>query len=202
VTITAGNVTDARQWGGPPVITNPDDFLWFGDKISSCSRYNLTSDAAHVNTNIYFVRMLSPGDQTVSQIRMCPTVLPVAGTCQVRIFRGFRQDMLFQTINPTTSTFLYGGTAGDEHVSAIPATTFRAGETIVVAIAVSGTSTAPSLAMNAVTVTSGTNMSSLLNPINRGFMTSGFKTNTMPTILNVLDGSWTKRDRVFWVAFA
>lgn len=201
-TIAANKISDARQWGGPPVATNPDDFLLFGDKLSSCSRYNLTSDAQHVNSNLYFVRIHSIGEQTVSTIRMCPTILPVGGTCQVRIFRGYRQDQLTTFIDPTTSTFLYGGTAADEHSSLIPTTTFRAGEIIVVALAVSGTSTAPTLAMNAVTATSGANMNILLNPIGRGYMTSGFKTASMPTSLSILDGTYTKRDRVFWVTFA
>src|SRR5690242_6633787 len=67
-TISAANVTDARQWGGPPVTTVTDDFLWWGDKISSCSRFNVTGDNAVTNNNLYVVRMHSLGEKTVSLI--------------------------------------------------------------------------------------------------------------------------------------
>lgn len=201
-TINALDVSDARQWGGPPVTTMTDDYLWFGDKLSSCGRYNVSSDTSHNNGVLYFVRMHSLGEQTVSQIRMCPTVLPVGGTCQVRVFRGYKLNQLTSFIDPTTSNFLYGGSAADEHSSAIPTTTFRAGETIVVAIAVASTSTQPLLAANSIIASSGANMASFLNPISRNQMTCGFKVASMPTTMNLLDGSWSKRDRAFWVAFA
>lgn len=198
-TINPADVADARQWGGPPVMTVTDDFSLYGDRISSCRRFDITGDNAHVNTNLYVTRMHSLGEQTVSEIRMYPTVLPVAGTVQVRIFRGLRGDQLTQFVDPTTSTFLYGGSASTVHTSAIPVTTFRAGEMIVVAVRAASTSTAPNLATNAVTAGAGT-VGNLITPANN-FVT-GFKTTTMPTTLNILDGTWFQRDRVFWVALA
>jgi len=201
VTIAAADVRDARQWGGPPVTTVTDDFLWWGDKISSCSRFNITGANAAVNTNLYFVRMHSLGEQTCSEIRLCPDVLPVGGTAQVRIFKGFRGDLLTSIVDPTTSTFLYGGSAGVVHTSAIPTTTFRAGEIVVVAVRADSTSTAPQLFSNAVTTPVGT--TNFLNPSTSSVMVTGFKTvGSMPATLNILDGSWTKRDRVFWTALA
>lgn len=200
-TIAAADVADARQWGGPPVTTVTDDFLWWGDKVSSCSRFNVTGDNAVTNGNLYVVRLHSLGEQTCDTIKLCPTVLPVGGTTTVRIFRGYRQDRLTSFIDPTTSTFLYGGTAGQAHSSAFPATTFRAGETIVIAVAGASTTTAANLASNAVTFTG--NASLFLNPnASIGPMTTAFKTAAMPTTLNLFDGSWTRRDRVFWAALA
>lgn len=202
VTITAANVQDARQWGGPPVMTVTDDFLWWGDKISTCSRFNASGDSQIASGSLYTQRMHSLGEQTCSQIKLCPTVLPVGGTTTVRIFRGYRSDKLVDFIDPTTSTFLYGGSAGAEHVSAFTPTTFRAGETIVIAVAGSGTSTAATLASNLLTFSVG-NATAFLNPsATVGPMVSGSKGAGMPTTINLYDGTWTKRDRVHWAALS
>ena len=205
VTVTAANVTDARQWGGPPVTTVTDDFLNYGDRISSFQRINVSDTNAITNGFLYFVRMHSLGDQTVSEIRMHPTTLPVAGTTTVRIFRGYRQDRLTAPfVDPTTSTFLYGGTASNVHTSAIPTTTFRAGEVVVVAVLGLSTTTAAQLSTQDTGSLSGGQVSNLLNPSTTATMVTGFKSGvaSMPTTLNLLDGSWTRRDRMFWVALA
>jgi hypothetical protein len=199
VTISSANILDARQWGGPPVMTVTDDFALYADRISTCRRFDVNADNSHVNTNLYISRMHSLGEQTVSQINMYPTVLPVAGTVQVRIFRGPRGDMLNTFIDPTTSTFLYGGSASAVHSSAIPVTTFRAGEMVVIAIRAASTTTAPSLATN-VTSAGGGTIGNLTTPT-ANFVT-GFKTAAMPTTLNIWDGSWNQRDRVFWCSLS
>lgn len=200
-TIAAADVKDARQWGGPPVSTVSDDFLLYQDRLSTCPRFNVASDNAVTNGSLYVSRLHSLGEQTCTEIRLCPTVLPVGGTTTVRIFRGYRQDQLTTFVDPTTSTFLYGGTAAAVHVSAIPTTTFRAGETIVIAVAGASTSTTATLCTNAVTFTGVA--STFLNPnTSTGPMVTAFKTASMPTTLNLLDGSWTRRDRVFWAALA
>lgn len=202
VTINPADVLDARQWAGPPVSTGPDDFLLFGDRISTCSRFNVSATNALINTNLYVSRMHNLGEPTCSTIRLLPSTLPVAGTTQVRIFKGPRMDQLNTVIDPTTSTFLYGGSADTIHSSAIPQTTFRAGEAIVVAVLGLSTTTAAQLVTNAV-VWSGGNPSAFLNPSTTTTMTTAFKTAaSMPSTLNLLDGSWTIRDRVFWAALA
>jgi hypothetical protein len=206
VTVTAANVTDARQWGGPPVTTVTDDFLLYGDRISSCQRISVADANAVTNGFLYFVRMHSLGDQTVSQIRMHPTTLPVAGTTTVRIFRGYRQDRLTSFVDPTTTTFLYssGGSAASVHTSAFPATTFRAGEVVVVAVLGLSTTTAAQLSTQNTGTLTGGESANLLNPSTTATMVTGFKSGvaSMPTTLNLLDGSWTRRDRMFWVALA
>lgn len=201
VTIASTVVFDVRQWGGPPVMTTTDDFRLWGDRISTCPRFNVSGDAAVVNTNVYVAAMVSPGDQLITKIKMCPAILPVGGTTTVRIFRGFRYDNLVTFIDPTTSTFLYGGTAGQEHVSAITPTTFRAGEYIAIAVAASGTSTQAALVQNAVLFSNGTS-EAFLNPQGTGIWTTAFKTAGMPTAINLADGSWVRRSRVFWTALA
>lgn len=201
-TINAADVLDARQWAGPPVSTGPDDFLLFGDRISTCSRFNVSATNALTNTNLYVSRMHNLGEPTCSTIRLLPSTLPVAGTTQVRIFKGPRMDQLNTVIDPTTSTFLYGGSADTIHSSAIPQTTCRAGEAIVVAVLGLSTTTAAQLVTNAVTWPAG-NASNFLNPSTTSTMTTAFKTvGSMPSSLNLLDGSWTVRDRVFWAALA
>lgn len=200
VTISAANVFDVRQWGGPPTITTTDDFRMFGDRISTCPRFNVAGDAPVVNTNLYVAVMVSPGEQLITKIKLLPSVVPVGGTTTVRIFRGFRYDNLASFVDPTTSTFLYGGTAGQEHISAITPTLFRAGEYIAIAVAGASTSTAATLANNAVTFTGSA--SSFLNPQSTGIWTTAFKTGTMPSAMNLADGTWTRRDRVFWAALA
>lgn len=202
VTIAAGDVFDARQWGGPPVVTNTDDFLLFGDRISTCSRYNVSATNALTNGLVYVARLHSPGEQAVSTLRMLPSTLPVGGTTTVRIFRGPRADQLTSFVDPTTSTFLYGGSADTVHSSAIPATAFRAGEVIVIAVYGASTTTAAQLVTNAVTW-SGGNALNFLNPSASTTVTSAFKSAaSMPSSINLLDGSWTLRDRVFWASLA
>jgi hypothetical protein len=201
-TLNAADVYDARQWGGPPIITNTDDFLLFGDRISTCSRYNVGGNSAVTNGLMYVSRLHSPGEQTVSQLRMLCSTLPVGGTTTVRIFRGARPDLLTTFVDPTTSTFLYGGSVDTVHSTAIPTTTFRTGETIAIAVFGAGTTTAASIITNAVTW-SGGNAANFLNPSASTTVTSCFKSaSSMPTSLNLLDGSWTLRDRVFWAALA
>lgn len=201
VTITAAQALDARQWGGPPVMTVPDDYSWWNDKISSATRMSINGDAPAVNTNLYVVRLQSLGEQMVSKIRMCPSVLPVGGTTQVRIFYGPRLDMLTNFIDPTVSTFLYGGSAGAVHESAFTPRLFRAGENVAIAVRGASTSTAATLINCAATSTVA--LTSFLNPDpTNGPMVTAFKTATMPTTLNLLDGSWSNRDRVWWAALA
>lgn len=198
VTIASNVVFDMRQWGGPPVMTITDDFSLYGDRLSSCRRFDVNGEIPVANGNIYVSRMHSLGEQVCSKIRLCVNVLPVAGTTTVRIFRGFRYDNITSFIDPTTSTFLYGGTAGTVHESTFTPTLFRAGETICIGVAASGTTTAAQLAQNQ--VPGAVNMSGFLNP--GTVSTTMFKAGAMPTGFNLSDGSWFKRDRIFWSSLA
>jgi hypothetical protein len=194
--IDASQVTDARQWGGPSVPTVTDDYLLYGDKISSHQRINMNGDAPINNGILYFVRIHSLIDQLVSKVRVFPTTAQVAGSASLRIFRGYRQDQLKDFIDPTGLSLTTGVNTVKE--GTFTPFTLRAGETVAVVVTASGTTTAPILGCASCTATGG--IGNLINPDTAGAMTCGFKTASMPTTLNLLDGSWSKRDRFFWVA--
>lgn len=203
-TIAANKVLDARQFGGilsPPVS---DDFLLFGDRISPCNRAAVNGNAATVNTNAYFVRMQSPIDQTVSKIRFYSTTARSGGTSDLRIFyNGYRQDMFNSSMTVTDLTN-FGSITGsvDERTLSSPIS-LRAGEHVVVMIRFASTATAPVFAGLDVSTGIGANANALLNQGSSAGMTCGFKTTTIPSApLNIIDGSWTTRDRYFWCALA
>jgi hypothetical protein len=200
VTIASTAVFDMRQWGGPPVMTVTDDYSLYADKLSSCRRFDVNGEIQVANGNLYVSRMHSLGEQVCSKIRLCVNVLPVAGTTTVRIFRGFRYDNITSFIDPTTSTFLYGGTAGTVHESTFTPTLFRAGETICIGVLGLSTTTAAQLAQNQ--VPGAVNMSGFLNPGTVSVTMFKSSVASMPTGFNLSDGSWFKRDRVFWAALA
>lgn len=192
----AGDVLDARQWGGPPVATVTDDYLLYGDKLSSAQRIDVDGDAPVENGTLYFVRFHSLADQVVSKIRVFPTRAQVAGTVTLRIFRGYRSDILKDFIDPTGLTYTTPANVVKE--GTFTPVTLRAGETVVVAVTASSQTTSLWLGCSASGATGG--VGSLLNPT--GVMTCGFKTASMPGQLNLLDGTWSKRDRYFWVGLA
>lgn len=203
-TIAAAKVLDARQFGGilsPPVS---DDFLLFGDRISPCNRGAVNGNAATVNTNSYFVRMQSPIDQTVSKIRFYSTTARSGGTSDLRIFyNGYRQDMFNSSMTVTDLTN-FGSITGsvDERTLSSPIS-LRAGEHVVVMIRFASTTTAPVFAGLDVSTGIGANANALLNQGASTGMTCGFKATTIPSApLNIIDGSWTTRDRYFWCALA
>jgi hypothetical protein len=200
-TIAAGNVLDARQWGGPPTPTTTDDFLLYGDKLSACRRLEVTDSNPHNDGIVYFTRTHSLTSQTCSKIRMYPTTLAVGGTVAVRIFHGYRLDNLTDYVDVTTSTLTYSGSGAVNtvHEGVFPATTFRAGEVVVVCYRYAAGNTAPVLATSAPGATI-TNLGNLITPTT-GPVT-GFKTAALPTSVNLTDGTWSQRNRVFWAALA
>jgi hypothetical protein len=196
-TITAAQVQDARQWGGPPVTTVTDDFLYYGDKLSTCQRINCNGDAAVVASTGYFSQMRSLGEQTVSQIRMYCGVQLTGGAVSVRIFHGYRPDQLTSIIDPVGLSFASPSTITTGTFTPV---TFRAGQYVVVVILGNASAAGISLA-GTVSATSG-GVTNLLNPSATVTMTCGFKgsMSSMPTTLNIIDGSWGKRDRFFWAS--
>lgn len=206
VTIAAAKVLDARQWGGPLTPPVSDDFLLFGDRISPCNRASVNGNAATINTNVYFVRMQSALDQTVSKIRFYATTARVGGSStELKIFyNGARQDMLQSSVTVTDLTN-FGTSVGaiDERTLTAPIS-LRAGEHVVVMMRFAGTSTAPVFAGLDVSAGIGANANALLNGSSTTNMTCGFKSGgTMPsTPLNILDGTWATRDRYFWCALS
>lgn len=206
VTIAAAKVLDARQWGGPLTSPQSDDYLLFGDRVSSCARSLVNGNTTSLNNVTYFVRMQSSLDQTVSKIRFYTTTARVSGTAEMKIFyNGWRQDMLYSSVGVTGDLNVnFGAVTGtvDERTLTSPIS-LRAGETVVVAMRFAGTSTAPVFAGLDVSSGIGANANALLNGGSSTHMTTGFKTAAMPsTPLNIIDGTWATRDRYFWCALA
>jgi hypothetical protein len=200
-TIAAGNVLDARQMGGPPTPTTTDDYVLYGDKISACRRLEVTDTSLHNDGTVYYTRMHSLTSQTCSKIHMFPTTLAVGGTVAVRIFHGYRWDFLTDYVDMTTTTFTYAGSGAVNtvHEGVFPATTFRSGEVVVVCYRYAGGTTTPSVATSApgATITIAPLITPPATPV------TGFKVGAaMPTSLNLTDGSWSQRNRVFWAALA
>jgi hypothetical protein len=200
-TITAGNVQDAREWGGAVTATTTDDWLLYGDRAGTCRRLEVTDTNVHNDGIVYYSRMHSLQTQVCSKIRMFPTTLAVGGTVAVRIFHGYRVDKLSDFVDMTTANFTYSGLAAVNlvHEGVFPATTFRAGEVIVICYRYAGGSTSPVVATTAPGAAI-TNIGGLITPTANPV--TGFKTVAMPSSLNLTDGTWSQRNRVFWAALA
>lgn len=199
-TISAANCLDARQWGGPLNPTVMDDSLLFGDKVSSCQRGQVNGNAATVNTNTYFVLMQTSLDQVVSNIKFYVTTARSGGTAECKIFyNGWRQDMFYSSVTPTITNF--GTTTGAITTGTFSPISLRAGELVCVMMRFASTSVAPVFAGLDVSSGIGANANVLLNGGSSTHMTCGFKATTMPTTpLNIIDGTWSTRDRYFWCA--
>lgn len=201
-TIAAAKVLDIRQWGGPLANAAADDFSLFGDRVSSCSRNAVNGTASCTNNFVYVNRMQSPLDQAVSTIKFYLTTARVAGTPECKIFyKGWRSDMFYNSVTPTITNF--GLTAGAIVTGTFTPINLRAGEQVLVAIRFSSTTTAPVFAALDVSSGIGVNANALLNEGATTHMTTAFKNTTMPTTpFNLLDGTWSTRDRYFWCALS
>ena len=203
VTIAANKVFDARQWGGPLTSATSDDMLLHGDKLSPCPRSLCNGDITAANGNLYFIKMQSTLDQTVSSIKFYVTTARVGGTAELKIFyNGWRDDMFFSSVTPTFSNFGQG--AGQITTGTFSPISLRAGEMVVVMMRFASTTTAPLFAGLDVSAGIGANANNLLNAGNTTSMTCAFKnTASMPsTPLNIIDGTWSSRDRYFWCALS
>lgn len=112
--ITSTQVMRARQWGGDTFPTVVDDFLLYGDKISSCSRWQCNGNVPIMNARTSCVAMKCPITTTVSQMRMCVTRARVGGATNMRLYYGpnIRELNHYVPITgySTTSTGLQVGT--------------------------------------------------------------------------------------------
>jgi len=197
-TIASGDVSLARQWGGMVAPTVMDDFLLFDDKISSCQRAQVNGDAPVNAGNAYFTRLQALKTVTVSKFRIFTTVARVNGSTTARIFYGPSQSELKNFVDPVNYNF---GLTGLSEGTFTPIT-LTAGTVVVVYVrSTSAVTTAPQMA--AIDASAGITggASNLLNPSTTSNMTCGFKTeSSTPSTLNIIDGTWTKRDRYFWCA--
>lgn len=199
VTISAANVKDCRQWGGPPIVTVPDDYSLFADKLSSCQRVSINGDVAVAASTAYFVAMRALSDMTVSKVLTCCSTVHTAGTVSPAIYRGFHPSQLTTQIVPTGLSW---PVAGNIATGTFTAQNIRAGEWIAFLLWGNASMAGLSLAGTVSATTGG--VTNLLNPSTATAMTAGFKTSfsgPTPTTLNILDGTWAKRDRYYWCGF-
>jgi hypothetical protein len=198
-TIAAADVLEARQWGGPPAATVTDDFLLYGDKLSSCQRISVNNDVNISNSFVYFTRFHSLTDQTVTKLRVYPTIVATGSpTFTFRVFRGYRIDLLTTFFDVTMPSMTTGVNTMKE--GTFTAVSLRAGETVVVCMHATSQTVELRLAGAFPGVTGGA--AELLNPNVLTSMATGFKSGSMPTAIHLTDGSWTKRDRYYWMALA
>jgi len=199
-TITAANVQRARQWGGDTVPTIVDDFFFFGDKVSTCQRAQVDVDVPVTANTAYFSRMQSPIKTTISQITFYISRVRIGGTIDVRIFYGPQQDELKSFVDPVNYNFTATGLTTGTFSPIELAPNSR----IVVYIrGSSGITQSAFMAGLAATSNTSTVPSELLNPNTFGQMSCGFRTeSSTPSTLNIVDGSWSRRDRYFWAALS
>lgn len=191
--IDAAQVLDARTFGGSQQPNVTDDNTFYGDKMSSCPRLIATNIQTPANGDLYFVRMTSLVDQVISKVRMYTEVAQISGSNSVRIYKGFRQDDLALVVD-TGLSFI--GTSGTVHEQSFTPFIAEAGMTVVVTHRCTGAGTLSQLGTSQPCASAN-----LLNPFLASNMVTGSKTAAIPgATLNIIDSSWTKRDRTTWIA--
>lgn len=215
VTISPSNVEYMPQWGGVIAPTTMDDWLMHEDKVSTVARGMVNQDVAVAQNTGYFFRMRTQKEVKVSRLRCYVCNRLTAGTIFTRVFYGPHITMLNNwfdcnswspalssdglsectfspiTLPPNTEIAIFvrgnGSVAG-----ASPANSFYYAGTSPTEYLQTGGGTAASFALNPNTTwTQGATA------------VSGFKSTTStPTSLNLLDGSWSRRDRIAWFALA
>lgn len=111
--ITSNQVMRARQWGGDTFPTVPDDFLLYGDKLSTCGRWQCNANVPIQNAVTSAVAMKCSVPTTVSKVRFCVTRARVGGATNMRLYYGpnIRELNHYVTVTgySTTSTGLQEG---------------------------------------------------------------------------------------------
>lgn len=198
--IDAGQVTDARVWGGPSLPTLADDYEMFGDKVSSIQRNAVNTTNAGNNGFTYTTIYKCLRDCGITKLRYYLATAQVAGSIAVKIYAGYHPRALLDVTGASTVNVNLTVNANSIHEDATPATiTLQGGMYVAVAHLTQSSSTAPTFGTGNVVVSS-----ELFNQTSTGIFASVFKGSqvSLPSTLDTQDGSWTKRDRVPWFAFA
>lgn len=199
-TISAGNVYPAQQWGGmcPPTVV--DDFRFYGDKLSTGNRHQVIEHMVHNPGIAYFTRFQAIKPVRLTRIR---TFLSAAGSSQptIRIFWGQQQPELNNYVDPIASDWTFTSTLGPKEARLNTPINLYPGARIVVWFRPNGASPVSLAGYNDNRYTTF-GLQGLFNPSTSRQMLHGFKSHagSAPTSLNILDGSWTIRDRYPWFA--
>lgn len=194
-TIAAGNVTDTRFYGGAVGMNVTDDLALFGDKYSTCRRLDIVTDTNSVNGDLFANRMKSNVEHTITTFRVyLGATAQVAGTFNVAVFKGWRVDDLTRVASTTIT--MTSGTNTFKEATFSPIT-IEAGAEVVAAYLQLAAGTSPTLGKSA-----SVQSTQVLNPGTT--VTSAAKNGvaSMPTTMNLLDGTWGDRSLYTWVALA
>ena len=200
--IDAAQVTDARTYGGPTSPTLADDFTVYGDKLSSCPRQIVTTGSAATNGIIYVVRFSALRSAQINKLRLYVGTDQTGGTVQVKVYAGYHQRYLRDITGGTSVAINTIGNPASIHEGTLPATaTIQAGQNVAVAYCVTGASVSPNIGVSVPVVheemlNQGTVSS---DPATR-WVTAYKSGSSLPTVIDILDGTWTRRDRLPWVA--
>lgn len=196
--IDAAQVTDARVWGGPPTGTLADDYDLFGDKVSSLQRAQITAVNAANNGFVYATVFRCLRDCTVTKSRFYLGTAQSGGSVVFKIFAGYHPRALADVTGASTIPINVTVSPNAIHEDTLTApVNLLAGQYVGFAHTTTSSTTAPTLGTGSVVISSG-----IFNQTGTGINASVFKSGSMPTVLDTLDGTWTLRDRVPWFTLA
>jgi hypothetical protein len=193
VSIDAAQVTDARQFGGVPYSCVTDDQNFYTDKLSSVSRAQCNGTVTLTASFLYLERMVSQAENSISEIRVFPTVAQVGGTSTWGIYKGYTQRDLALVASGSINLTVADAVAR----ATFTAITLEAGMQICVALLTAGASTIASIACLSAVVSG--NFTNPLTPVSA--RTSVFKSGgTIGSTLDMLDGTYSSSTTFRWMA--
>lgn len=198
--IDAAQVTDARVWGGPSLPTLADDYEMFGDKVSAIQRNAIATTNAGNNGFTYATIFRCLRDCAITKTRFYLGTAQSGGTVAFKLYAGYHPRALLDVTGAATLPVNVTITPNAIHEDATPATiTLQSGMYVAFAHLTQSSGTAPTLGTGNVVVSAD-----LFNLTASGIYASVFKGGqvALPSTLDTQDGTWTKRDRVPWVALA
>jgi hypothetical protein len=197
--IDAGQVYDARVFGGPTTATVSDDYSLFGDKLSTTSRSRVTQALVEGNGFNYLVLATALRDVSATTLRFFLNSNAVGGTFSVKIYTGYHRYHLAEA-----QSFTVAVTSGapDVKVVTLPSTlNIQAGQYVAVDHVTNGASTVAGIGyatgvVHSTLINTGTTAN---DPLAR-WVSATKSSSTLPATINGHDGTWTKHGNVPWFA--
>lgn len=191
--IDAGQVTDARMFGGVPYSAVTDDQFFYSEKMSSTTRGSCTAAAALASGNAYVERVVSQVQNVVSTVMVHVITAQVGGSASYWVYKGFTQRDLAQV---ATGSITLTGSADATKTATFTPVTIEAGMQVAIAVRTTGTTTDPTIASTPNVVSAA-----FTNPTSPATAkTSVFKAATPGTAIDLLDGSWSNSQVFRWMA--
>ena len=198
-TITSASVRLCREWGGMTPPTVVDDFRFYGDKLSTGNRHQVVNNIVQNSGIAYFTRVQAIKPVRLTRIR---TFCSQAGASSpnVRIYWGQQQPELKNFVDANSGGWSFNSTGMKETTLSSPITLYP-GARIVVWFRLSSGTSIGLAGYNDDRYTTYP-LTNFFNPNTARQVMHGFKSHggSPPSTLNILDGSWTMRDRYPWFA--